>query len=102
VVPGRPLVERPLARGMNTDASLGVQLDEGLAVAAPPLEGAMLDAFIIEQIRRRDEERRHPHPQHQPQLEPPGRSPLDRPPRWEGDGRRSDDEDGDGRVVFDM
>ncbi len=61
----------------------------------------MLDAFVIDQIRKREEERR---PQRiQPHAEPPGRFPLERPPVVDRDvtGHREDD-DFDGRIVFDM
>ena len=61
----------------------------------------MLDAFIIDEIRKREEQRRQP--RHQPHLEPPAYFPLERPPQPDRDvnGRREED-DGDGRLVFDM
>ncbi len=61
----------------------------------------MLDAFIIEQIRKREDDRHQR--RHQPHLEPPGHFPLERPPQADQDvnGRREDD-DNDGMVVFDM
>lgn len=63
----------------------------------------MLDAFIIEQIRKREEER---HPQRiQPRVEPPGRFPLERPPGWDRgagqDSERHRDED-NGVIILDM
>ena len=68
----------------------------------------MFDAFIIEQIRKREEDRRQP--RHQPALESPNSMPLERPPHWDRDlnwdrdvnGHRDGNDDGDGRVVFDM
>lgn len=64
----------------------------------------MLDAFIIEQIRRREEEQRRNQRQ-QPRLEPPGRIPLQRPPGWDRDAdhdRRRSDDDFEGVVIIDM
>lgn len=68
----------------------------------------MLDAFIIEQIKRREEERRQQ--RIQPSLEPPGRFPLDRPPGWNedrdprrrGDSDRGHDDEHDGVMIIDM
>ncbi|MSQ83107.1 MAG: hypothetical protein EXR77_09365 [Myxococcales bacterium] len=61
----------------------------------------MLDAFIIDQIRKQQDERRLP--RSQPYAEPPGSFPLERPPQADRDvtSRREDDEF-DGRIVFDM
>ncbi len=61
----------------------------------------MLDAFIIDQIRKREDESRQQ--RIQPHAEPLSRFPLERPPHADRDvtGRREED-DFDGRVVFDM
>lgn len=61
----------------------------------------MLDAFIIDQIRKQQDERRLP--RSQPYAEAPGSFPLERPPQADRDvtSRREDDEF-DGRIVFDM
>lgn len=63
----------------------------------------MLDAFIIEQIKRREEEQQRGRRQ-QPHLEPPSRIPLQRPPSWdrEADSDRRRDEDYDGVMIIDM
>ncbi len=63
----------------------------------------MLDAFIIEQIKRREEEQRRGSRQ-QPHLEPPSRMPLQRPPSWDrdADADRRREEDYDGVMIIDM
>lgn len=63
----------------------------------------MLDAFIIEQIKRREEEQGRSGRQ-QPHLEPPGRMPLQRPPSWDRDAEsdRRREEDYDGVMIIDM
>jgi len=63
----------------------------------------MLDAFIIEQIRRREEK----DDRVQPRLEIPGRYPLQQPPTWKPeDDRQHRDHDADdehrGVIVLDM
>ncbi len=63
----------------------------------------MLDAFIIEQIRRREEKDERL----QPRLEIPGRFPLQQPPSWtpEHERQRHDqdaDDDRRGVIVLDM
>jgi len=70
----------------------------------------MLDAFIIEQIRRREEERDRERQRIQPTLERPGSMPY-MPPNWqppatwdrhgESSDRRHPDAE-DGRIVIDM
>ncbi len=60
----------------------------------------MLDAFIIEQIKRREEELRQD--RRQPRLEPPGRFPLERPPLWDRDRDAGRDDDHNGVVIIDM
>jgi hypothetical protein len=61
-------------------------------------EEVMLDAFIIEQIRKREEERL---PQRiQPRIEPPGRFPgWDRDAGRDGDRHRDED---DRVIILDM
>lgn len=64
----------------------------------------MLDAFIIEQIRRREEEQQRNQRQ-QPRLESPSRMPLQRPPGWDRDAdsdRRRSEDDYDGVMIIDM
>lgn len=62
----------------------------------------MLDAFIIEEIMRREEkdERVQPH------LDYPGRMPLEPPPRsWRDTGsndKDEDEEDNNGVIIIDM
>ncbi|MFZ4577557.1 MAG: hypothetical protein ACOYOB_04090 [Myxococcota bacterium] len=68
----------------------------------------MLDAFIIEQIRRREEQEQE-RTRRQPALEIPSRFPMQRPPGWsDAEADRSDrDRDGDedrdrGFAILDM
>ena len=65
----------------------------------------MLDAFIIEQIRRREQKDERL----QPQLEIPGRFPMQQPPSWTPErerehGRHDQDSDDDNRgvIILDM
>ena len=73
----------------------------------------MLDAFIIEQIRRREDQEQE-RTRRQPALESPSRFPMQRPPGWSdaeadrsdrdrSDRDRDSDEDRDrGFAIFDM
>jgi len=64
----------------------------------------MLDAFIIEEIQRRERER---DARIQPRLDQPGRFPMP-PPDWRPDSRREpdfdrdDDDNGRGVIILDM
>ena len=59
----------------------------------------MLDAVIIEEIRRREEQREE---RAQPRLEQPGRFPLP-PPQWRRDREEREPEESDrGFVILDM
>lgn len=61
----------------------------------------MLDAFIIDQIRRREEERRDR--RQQPYADTPQGYPLERLPERDRDATSGrEDDDYDGRIVFDM
>ena len=66
----------------------------------------MLDAFIIEQIKRREEQERE-RDRRQPALEIPSRFPMQRPPGWSDADRRDRDRDAEeesdrGFVILDM
>jgi hypothetical protein len=61
----------------------------------------MLDAFIIEQIRRREQ----PDERRQPRLEIPARFPIAPPESWERDHdhrRERDADEHEGVVILDM
>lgn len=66
----------------------------------------MLDAYIIDKIRRQEQEKQRRDDRVQPRIEPPSRFPLQRPPHWDReeqrDRRRSEDEDSSGIIVLDM
>ncbi len=59
----------------------------------------MLDAFIIEEIIRREEYNERP----RPSLRAPARSPYERPPRPTPERDEDDeDQDNDGVIIIDM
>jgi hypothetical protein len=70
----------------------------GQRFARPEVKVAMLDAFIIEQIQRRERKSERV----QPSLEQPGRFPLEPLPEPREPKRRDDDYSEDGIIYLDM